>query len=86
MSHQIQIIRDITDADLISSIDLRAEALRAESFDATALLVDGQAAELVEIDGRVGFVWGGDAVWGDAIDGEGVSATVERLLSGEVAS
>ena len=76
--------RSIVDADEIASISLRAEARRADAerltWECTPFLLDGQAAELIEIDGRVALAAGADPVWGDALSGEELSVTVRRLI------
>lgn len=84
MAKHIVYLKDILCAQDIAALDLRSEAERAdergEPWNCIALLIDGQAADLMEIGGRVGLAWGSDAVWDDAIDGESDTDTVARLL------
>lgn len=74
----------IMDADKIASISLRAEARQADvsgtAWECTPFLLDGQAAELFETEGRVALSAGADPVWGDALEGEDLSDTVRRLM------
>lgn len=76
--------RSITDANEIASISLRKEAHQADdagvAWECTPFLLNGQASELFEIEGRVALAAGADPVWGDALSGEDFSVTVRRLI------